>query len=469
MPNPDEFFPAYGEMESRLRHLESWASLFSGRRVSDDAVSDQAAAFAGHNQDAGGGGLLGGDVVGPLGSTKVVKLRNKALTGTEANGYVYAYDGTQWVAQDYVAANWGVGLATNPTHRFQVSSDSLDKVTSWFQGTSDSLALGSRGWHVSKDKTQTFETTWAWHSDGAPVWEIGMAGDTNNAHNFGFGAADFLFYDTTAASNSGGITARVSYEQAATNGVASKWLFGRNLTTSPRASTAFFEVRNPSAVLTALRVRGATAQTANSVAVEDVDGNALLAVDPAGNARWWALSSTVTLRQQSALDNTWIDSTDASRKARLVLSVYDTAAREALRLDTDGSRALVGLGGTTPTARLHLPAGTATASTAPLKLTSGTNLTTPEAGAVEYDGTEYYASIGSIRYALLRSTFTEGQNVALGTTTGTQWGTAGGAAGQKQGWWGVTPIVQPLLATGAGATVDNVITTLQNLGLCRQA
>lgn len=39
---------------------------------------------------------------------------------------------------------------------------------------------------------------------------------------------------------------------------------------------------------------------------------------------------------------------------------------------------------TTPTAYLHLPAGTATASTGPLKLTSGVSLTTPEAGALEF-------------------------------------------------------------------------------------
>ena len=50
----------------------------------------------------------------------------------------------------------------------------------------------------------------------------------------------------------------------------------------------------------------------------------------------------------------------------------------------------VGIGTTTPTAVLHLKAGTATASTAPLKFTTGTNLTTPEAGAMEYDGTELY-------------------------------------------------------------------------------
>lgn len=71
----------------------------------------------------------------------------------------------------------------------------------------------------------------------------------------------------------------------------------------------------------------------------------------------------------------------------------------------------VGIGLTGPTAVLHLKAGTATASTAPLKLTSGTNLTTPEAGAVEFDGTNYFATSGTTRYTLAKtlmvtSTFT---------------------------------------------------------------
>ncbi|MCX6724258.1 MAG: hypothetical protein NT155_03765 [Candidatus Staskawiczbacteria bacterium] len=42
------------------------------------------------------------------------------------------------------------------------------------------------------------------------------------------------------------------------------------------------------------------------------------------------------------------------------------------------------IGGADDTARIHLPAGTATANTAPLKFTSGTLLTTPEAGATEF-------------------------------------------------------------------------------------
>ena len=56
-----------------------------------------------------------------------------------------------------------------------------------------------------------------------------------------------------------------------------------------------------------------------------------------------------------------------------------------------------GIGVSSPTAYLHLKAGTATASTAPLKFTSGTNLTTIENGAVEYDGTNYYVSAGGTR------------------------------------------------------------------------
>lgn len=57
----------------------------------------------------------------------------------------------------------------------------------------------------------------------------------------------------------------------------------------------------------------------------------------------------------------------------------------------------LGLGQTTPTARLHISAGTATANTAPLKFTSGTNLTTAEAGSMEYNGTNLFFSPSTTR------------------------------------------------------------------------
>lgn len=71
---------------------------------------------------------------------------------------------------------------------------------------------------------------------------------------------------------------------------------------------------------------------------------------------------------------------------------------------TSGSLA-VGIARTTaPTARLHLGAGTATASTAPLKFTSGTNLGTAEAGAMEYNGTSLFFSPSTTR---LRTVLTD--------------------------------------------------------------
>lgn len=62
--------------------------------------------------------------------------------------------------------------------------------------------------------------------------------------------------------------------------------------------------------------------------------------------------------------------------------------------------------------------------------------------------------------------FNDSANVSLGTSTGTKLGTA---TGQKLGFWGATPVVQQVLATGAGRTVDDVITFLQLIGLCKQA
>ncbi len=66
-------------------------------------------------------------------------------------------------------------------------------------------------------------------------------------------------------------------------------------------------------------------------------------------------------------------------------------------------------------------------------------------------------------------TLVDAGNIVLGTSTGTKIGTAGGAAGQKIGFFNATPVVQQLVATGAGRTVDDVITALQTLGLFRQS
>ena len=56
-----------------------------------------------------------------------------------------------------------------------------------------------------------------------------------------------------------------------------------------------------------------------------------------------------------------------------------------------------------PTACLMLAAGMASANGAPLKFTSGTNLTTPETGAVEYDGSNlYFSDAAAIRFTMAK-------------------------------------------------------------------
>jgi hypothetical protein len=62
----------------------------------------------------------------------------------------------------------------------------------------------------------------------------------------------------------------------------------------------------------------------------------------------------------------------------------------------------VGIGPNTPTARLHIAAGTATASTAPLKFTSqGASLLNPvEAGAVEFNGTNLLFTPSTTRHTV---------------------------------------------------------------------
>ena len=43
------------------------------------------------------------------------------------------------------------------------------------------------------------------------------------------------------------------------------------------------------------------------------------------------------------------------------------------------------------------------------------------------------------------------------------------ATGDKVGFYGVTPVVQQVLETGAGRTVDEVISFLQTIGICKQS
>lgn len=107
--------------------------------------------------------------------------------------------------------------------------------------------------------------------------------------------------------------------------------------------------------------------------------NALIRISPIVND-----TNTVFIdRQLSMLDiNPTITSFTGGGDFRL-FSIRSYVGNNVFNL-TSGSTSV---GVLDPAARLHITAGTATAGTAPLKLNAGVNLTTPEAGAVEWDGT----------------------------------------------------------------------------------
>ena len=89
-----------------------------------------------------------------------------------------------------------------------------------------------------------------------------------------------------------------------------------------------------------------------------------------------------------------------------------------LRIRTNGTEKMVvlsggnvGIGVTAPTGVLHLKAGTATAGTGPLKFTSGVNLTTVEAGVMEYNGSSLSITVGSPSVARKTIAFADLSNI----------------------------------------------------------
>jgi hypothetical protein len=90
-----------------------------------------------------------------------------------------------------------------------------------------------------------------------------------------------------------------------------------------------------------------------------------------------------------------------------VLLGTSSFADNGARLQVTGSQttsANLGVGGiTSMTAKVHIAASDGSAGAAPIKLTAGTVLTTPENGAVEFDGTDLYLTENTSRYKLAKT------------------------------------------------------------------
>lgn len=99
----------------------------------------------------------------------------------------------------------------------------------------------------------------------------------------------------------------------------------------------------------------------------------------ASNARHWIAQNRASVRSNDFTIGYYASTVTGDNIAE--------DATDVLVLETDGD---VGIGIQDPNSFLQIKAGTTTK--APLKFTSGTNLTSPQAGAVEWDGTRLYAT-----------------------------------------------------------------------------
>lgn len=134
----------------------------------------------------------------------------------------------------------------------------------------------------------------------------------------------------------------------------------------------------------------------------------------------------------------------------------------------------VGVGQAVPTAKIHLAAGTATANTSPLKFTSGTLLTTSEAGSLEFNGSHLYFTItnGGARYQLDQQS--AGSMVYPGSgipsSTGSSWGSSYSTTGSgsvialSTSPTFSTNIFTPYVVGGTTATSDLYLKTTSGVG-----
>lgn len=83
-------------------------------------------------------------------------------------------------------------------------------------------------------------------------------------------------------------------------------------------------------------------------------------------------SSTSTRRQMSDFTFTWSTSTDATRKGRLIGNIWDTAARQWIQVDTDGTNPTIAFSGLTTCKHLG---GSGTAPTIAVGTGAGTSPT----------------------------------------------------------------------------------------------
>lgn len=176
---------------------------------------------------------------------------------------------------------------------------------------------------------------------------------------------------------------------------------------------------NGSAFSAATLLHGIGTTTTNNAALEIERIEARVSTASTGGAAGFGPALTFygesatdgNYRQMLQIDAQWSTATDASRKARSVWSVFDTAAREVLRGYANGSLGLLGVGlGADPAAILHV--GASATGAASLRIPAGTAPTAPAEGDKWNDSTQkadiaFLAGISQARVGCIYSSYAD--------------------------------------------------------------
>jgi hypothetical protein len=157
----------------------------------------------------------------------------------------------------------------------------------------------------------------------------------------------------------------------------------------------------------------------NTFGTVAVSGQSDVVADASADTLTLAAGSDIAITTNVSTDTVTVSSTATSRKLSEFAATSSSELASVIS-DETGTGALVFANTPTVTA-LKVAAGTATANTQPIELTSGTLLTAAEAGSIEYDGTAPYFSVAAsargvvpaIQLVALTSTYTLANSASL--------------------------------------------------------
>lgn len=377
------------------------------------------------------------DQYGPYGSATISQRRSRGTTGslstvtsTDSLGRytVWGYDGTNFIQSGSLAwyANGAISNGVIPS-KFEVktmtsggtlatamTSDALQNTTftgtiaaSNFSGTHSGSSSGTNTGDQTNITGNAATVTTNANLTG-PITSVGNAtsitSQTGTGTTFVVSGSPTIstpIFSTSAVTPVliGGSGATSAIEFRSTSGTGTTTALAHSFTGGTNGGINIANIYNDGQFLIGTSTRNPTALGVFRVG----QGSSTLDLGEVSSGAGAIWISQTTPSSTNFTVKTVTSSSIFNATTTLSLAISNAVKMSITSVKTGFSNSLyIGSTSTSPTALLHIAAGTATASTAPLKFTSGTNLTTAEDGAVEYNGTNYFVSVSTIRYTLAK-------------------------------------------------------------------